>query len=400
MKIVILCSKYPLQSENSYLTSDLGSALAKMGHSVSVVCLDWESKNQEGHHFLADHIEVYNYRFKLPTLLHKISPIRRFLKWMFFSTIVRFKLPQSLKEHKIDLLIDFSPATTTRSVFSYLKKIHRCKSFMILWDFFPYYHYELGLLPKALFPLLKWIEESEINSHEFIGCMSNENVKYLNKKYKVCEKVKTLVLPLWGPKEVPLVAEKSSFDQFEADKVYCVFGGQLIPGRGVNLIIDLAKRCKNTNKEIVFLVAGDGPLRSWLENEISENSLDNVYYLGQLSRDEYFDLLGHSSIGLVFNSGHVSVPTYPSKTIDYFRCKLPILGAVESATDYRDIIQNQVKAGYCSISYQVDEIYSNLVNLSQNPKLREIFGENGFQYFQKNMTSEAVAQQILRESNL
>jgi glycosyltransferase involved in cell wall biosynthesis len=400
MKIVILCTKYPLESGNSYLTSDLGTALARMGHSVSVVCLDWESKSPEGHYKLADDIDVYNFEFKLISFLDKISPIRRFLKWMFFSTIVRFKLPKKLRDEKIDLLIDFSPATTTRSVFSYLKKLHKSKSFMILWDFFPYYHYELGLLPKPMFPFLKWIEESEINSHEYIGCMSDENVNYLNKKYKVCGKVKTLVLPLWGPKEAPMVESKSSFDQFEFDKVYCVFGGQLIPGRGVNLIIDLAKKCKNVNKNIVFLVAGDGPLKDWLENSISENGLDNVRYLGQLSRDKYFDLLGHSSIGLVFNSGHVSVPTYPSKTIDYFRCKLPILGAVESATDYRDIIQNQVKAGFCSVANQLDEIYSNLVNLSNNPTLRKKFGENGYQYFQKHMTSEAVARQILKESSL
>ena len=400
MKILILCSKYPVAAGNSYLTTDLGTALARMGHSVSVVCLDWDSQNPEGNYKIADNIEVYNFQFKLNRFFDKLSPLRRFLKWMFFSTMVRFKLPQKLREEKIDLLIDFSPATTTRSVFGYLKKLHGCKSFMILWDFFPYYHYELGLLPKPMFPFLKWIEESEINSHEFIGCMSDENVNYLNKKYNVCDKVKTSVLPLWGPKDAPQNKTKSSFDQLATNKVYCVFGGQLVPGRGLNLIIDLAKKCKNVNENIVFLVAGDGPLKGWLQDSISDNKLENVQYLGQLSRDEYFGLLGHASIGLVFNSGEYSFPSYPSKTIDYFRCKLPILGAVESATDYGDIIQNQIKAGYCSASNQIDEIYSNLVNLSNSPSLRQKFGENGYEYFQKYMTSEAVARQILKESSL
>lgn len=400
MNITVVCTKFNIDSKNSYLTNDLCYAFAELGHKTTVICLDWEGKQGEGVYHPHKNITLYNYQDRMPHFLNgSLKPLKKILKWLLFSIITKYRLPKEVTQQSVDLLIDFSPAITTRSIFNFLNKKVRYTSLMILWDFFPEYHYQLGLVPKVLLPYLKYSEEEQINAHEFIGCMSKGNIDFLKQNYKLNSKIKPFVLPLWGPKEPPQIEENKNIEQFflkaNSSATYCVFGGQLIPGRGLNLIVELAKKCSDLNLNIVFFIAGDGPLKEWLLETLTNYKLNNIHFVGYLGRNDYYQLLLRSSVGLVFNSGHVTVPTYPSKTIDYFRCKLPIIGAVELASDYSDIIQNQIKAGFSS-SNNIDDILKNLIKLHDNPSLRKELGLNGYNYFQQYMTSESIALHILR----
>src|SRR5262245_37378667 len=43
MRILMLCTKYPLESNDRYMTNELAGALVAAGHCVQVVVTDWSA---------------------------------------------------------------------------------------------------------------------------------------------------------------------------------------------------------------------------------------------------------------------------------------------------------------------------------------------------------------------
>ena len=43
MRVLMLCTKYPLESNDSYMTNELAGALVAAGHNVQVVVVDWDA---------------------------------------------------------------------------------------------------------------------------------------------------------------------------------------------------------------------------------------------------------------------------------------------------------------------------------------------------------------------
>ncbi len=109
-------------------------------------------------------------------------------------------------------------------------------------------------------------------------------------------------------------------------------------------------------------------------------------------------LLNAADIGLVFTQPDVSVCPFPSKTVDYMRAHLPILAAVEHSGDYAHIIQNEIKAGLACPADDKASVSANLERLATDPDLRHCCGKNGYDFFIANMTSDRIAERILKNT--
>jgi glycosyltransferase involved in cell wall biosynthesis len=296
-----------------------------------------------------------------------------------------------------DLLIAFAPCVTTDGIVRAYAK-HCKKRYLILWDFFPRYHIELKVFPGNLWlaRIAKWLEARAINRFNAVGLMSPANIAYF-RHYHPNYHGDVEVLSLWGPATLVDRQERSAARvQFTLSEkhVACVFGGQLIAGRGIEHIFTLAASMRERLPHAVFVIAGSGPLEAMIRARLASGDFANVRFLGQLARPDYLRLLCAGDIGLVFNSGHVSVPTYPSKTIDYFRAALPILGVVEKASDYSHIITHEVQAGYSTDPENMAWLEQKLLDLATSAELRDACGNRGQQHFLAHMTAARIATQL------
>ncbi|MDH1234836.1 glycosyltransferase [Stutzerimonas stutzeri] len=396
MNVLLVCTRFTLNNDDSWLSDVLAMELAKT-HRVYVFFIDWAGKYHADFRTVRCGVEVYVFstrRFYFKGILGKL------VKWLLSSYIASKACLKAYNNIDFDLIVDFSPAITTRSIVKrFVSK--GANGYLILWDFFPIYHYQLGLVPKILCSFLKKLEERAYNLHHRIGVMSDANLKFLTDNFHLYNGVNPEVLNLWGPNEVIL----HDFESYQlrrlanniADELVCVFGGQLIAGRGVDHLLTLAIHAKNHALDVKFFIFGDGPERENILKEIARCDLkDLVFYMGSVSREEYIDFLVGADLGLVFNAGHVTVPTFPSKCIDYLRAALPMLAYVEDATDFGKVLECEMNAGW-SASPSGDSCMLELFSLAASLPRNELRmkGLNGQLWYKSNMAVNVVAKRLV-----
>ncbi|MDD3030669.1 MAG: glycosyltransferase family 4 protein [Alphaproteobacteria bacterium] len=398
MRILMLTSTFSLNDAHGGLCPDLAEAIVEKGHTVDVLFLDW---NAEGtvrlHRRHEDRMRILVCpAFRgVPSFLPTMA--RRILKWGFASLFALRPARAAFGEGSYDLMIGFSPAVIYFWLARFFRKRSR-RAFLALWDFFPFSHEDNNLLPRfwPLHRALTWMERRALAFYERIGFLSPANVRYFEEKYPGF-RIKQEILPLWGaPVSAPLPSRDASRAVFDIGEkqVVCVFGGQLIPGRSIDRLLALAEKAYAQNGALLFLFAGSGPLLGDVLDK--SKACKGIRYVGKLDRSAYMGLLAAADIGVVFTQPDVSVCPFPSKTIDYFRARLPILGAVDRHGDYASIIEHTIKAGLACAADDEDRVLGNLLRLAGDAALRRTCGENGFAYFSENMTAGKVADQILR----
>ena len=88
-------------------------------------------------------------------------------------------------------------------------------------------------------------------------------------------------------------------------------------------------------------IFGQGPKSGWLADEVAGRGLTSVSVEGQFPRHEYAAVLAQSHCGLVATVSGVSVPTFPSKLVDYCSASLPVVIASETSGDVGSWVQDR-----------------------------------------------------------
>ena len=402
MNILLLCTKFSIKEEDGWLTNDLANAFAKIGHSVCVICIDWSGKANQPPRLFTTSAGV-KVTVMSPLVIEKLgAKIGKITKWLFSSLAARKVVKNEFIDSKFDLIIGFSPAVTMMAPLIASLQLPNIKSYYIIWDFFPYHHQQIGLIKnRFLFLAAKKIEEYITRKFEHIGCMTQKNVDYLRRHYNIKPSQQVHILPLWGSPTPIVDFDRSTIRSdfgLPQNKTIAIFGGQLNVGRGIEDILAIAKMAKKSKDNILFLFIGSGPYEALIKNEIA-NGANNVLLLEKIPRDKYLQLLSACDIALVCTVKDVDVPTFPSKTIDYFKASLPIVASVEASSDYGEWI-DQWKAGLHSEAGNLNAFYENIKKLSLDPDARRIAGENGKDCFNKEMEVSIACKNLLKNYSI
>ena len=156
MKILVICTKYPESTDDSYLTSELADAMAAQGHAVTVVALQWEAKEHKpiDRQVFPSGVEVNYFGPKSINFLG--LTVERVSRWTLSSLIARIHLSSRLRGKTFDLAIVFGPLAPISAIVVSQLKVSTL-SLLYMTDFFPYAQRDLGLVPRGwvitLFPL-------------------------------------------------------------------------------------------------------------------------------------------------------------------------------------------------------------------------------------------------------
>ncbi|AIN57256.1 glycosyltransferase [Pseudomonas soli] len=397
MRVLVLCTTYSLSRGHSWLVDSLAEHLA-LKHEVVVVFLDWSGKIEAPCEVERAGVRVHVFPVQSKYYKGKLGIM---LKWFFAARAIKAPVRKILSEQQFDLVLNFSPALIMDPLRKMLSA-RIARSYLVLWDFFPIYHYQLGLVPGLLAAPLRAIENSAYNNYDTIGVMSPRNLEFLKENYRLTSKTVAEVLYLWGPDAVfQRTAERYLQVRAQHDigeSLVCVFGGQLIRGRGIARVIELALFAKQNAIDAKFYIFGDGPERQRiLDDLVSHGVEDSVLYMGFRPRDEYIEFLMGADVGLVFNSGDVEVPTFPSKAIDFFRAAVPVLAYVEDATDFGAILEGEIGAGWSASPSNQALLVEHFKAAAQAPR-ETLFsvGRAGQEWYVKHMTVSTISEQVLR----
>lgn len=395
MKILLLTTKYSKSVSSPWLTNELAEELRDLGHDITVLCLDWASEADKDT-FQINGIRVLNY----PAISCNFFPssLGKAVKWIFSSVVAYRFFKNSLDGRKFDTLISFSPCIPTWFCILNLRNL-AAKRVVIYWDFFPIHQAQIGKFRYTFFlkPVF-WIERFLISKFDAAGCMSEMNISFFKKYFSLGARVKVFELPIWGRKYLAsnetYAATHLKRSQF-AYKTLVVFGGQLERGRGVNELLLLAKQLKERNEDIAVVIAGDGPLKSDVIDAV-QDGMHNLFYLGRISRAEYLKFIRTCDIGIVATQMNVTVPTYPSKCIDYLLAPLPIIAFVEQSTDFGAIL-DEAGCGLVCTTGGINELADKVICLAHNDKLRAEMRLACSTFFEQRHDVIQVAQRLASE---
>ena len=177
------------------------------------------------------------------------------------------------------------------------------------------------------------------------------------------------------------------------DKTVFVYGGNLGKPQGIPFIIECLK-AERENKDIFFLVVGDGTEYSSLEKYYKSARQNNFKLMKRLPKEDYDTLVGACDVGLLFLDYRFTIPNFPSRLLSYMQARLPVLACTDPNTDVGDIIENAGFGWQCR-SNNVKE-FKNIIKKVLNSNLSQK-GNAAMEYLSGNYSAKIAYEVIVKE---
>lgn len=162
-----------------------------------------------------------------------------------------------------------------------------------------------------------------------------------------------------------------------------MFAGNIGIAQDFESIIEAAEITKE-NKEINWVIIGDGSRHSWIEEEISRRGLANsVYLLGRfpVERMPYFFSLADVML-VSLKDEYIFSLTIPSKVQSYMACSKPILASVKGEGAR---VVKESGSGLTCLPEDPTELATTVMKFYSMEKSElESMGKSGRSYFEEN----------------
>ncbi|MDD3265804.1 MAG: glycosyltransferase family 4 protein [Burkholderiales bacterium] len=400
MNVLFIFSRHSQDPRDSTLTKDLSEEFVKNGVNVYVMTMSESRDNKHTNMAMESgcnvlRVKTGNY-FNCKTKIEKVKTILT-LPEKFVNAAKKY-----LKDVKIDLIVTHTPFVSNKRIIRPLKDFFQCKAHLILWDIFPKNAFDLGIIQnKYIFKVFQNLEIKMYKSFDHIWCMSNGNVDYMRNNFPELSSVGIELLYNSSKiKPLPIISKsqiRQKFGYSDSD-IIAIFGGNMGVPQALECIIYLADRAiQNNFVNAKFLFVGKGTQTDYLKDLANDMKLSNVKFIEQLPRDDYENITFMADIGIVSLDKRFTVPNFPSKTTDYFKLSLPILASLDNCAmnDYGDFLLNTVKAGRCSLSGDIDDLFEQYQILYLDAKLREELGYNGRKFYEKELGVDIAYKKIV-----
>ncbi len=138
--------------------------------------------------------------------------------------------------------------------------------------------------------------------------------------------------------------------------------GNIGLAQNIRTLIDTAVVLKDTN--VVFNIVGGGKEREHLERYVSENGIQNVFFLGEKKWDELMDVYAQSSV-LYAQLTKDYDSAVPSKLYEYASTGLPIIygGVGESK-----VFMERLSGTICVEPDDIEALAHSILQMQENPR--------------------------------
>lgn len=366
-KILFVSINYNEEQKNLY--TDLVDALVDRGHLVTVITSNSNKSFQK---------EYRQIGFK-----ENITKNNNLIKKGISTIMVSFKFKKVIKKSisdtdTFDLILYATPPITFNSVIKFCKKRFNSKTYLMLKDIFPQNAVDLKMFSKKN-PIYWYFRHKEKNLYklsDYIGCMSEGNMKYLLEHNSNISKKKVGIFY-----NSIKIREYDEIDIKRKETIF-IFGGNLGKPQNIPGLLNIVNKLSNY-KFAKFIIIGSGSEDKEIKKFIEDNKPDNLILYEHLPRDKYEKKLLESDVGLISLDPRFTIPNIPSKLQSYMNLKKPILALTDTNTDLKEIISN-AKCGWWYDARNINEIILGIKQICENKQIQKIKGKNGFEYLKKN----------------
>lgn len=248
---------------------------------------------------------------------------------------------------KFDLVLYSTPPITFSKAVEFIKKRDGAKSYLLLKDIFPQNAVDLGMISTKGFKgfIYKYFRAKEKKLYalsDYIGCMSEANLKYVlahnpeidSEKVEVCPNSVEVIDRGVDDDTKFKIRAKYGIPQ---NKIIFIYGGNLGKPQGISFLIECLKT-QEKNEEAFFLIVGDGTEFGKLETYFQEAKPTNMKLMKRLPKEDYDKMVGACDVGMIFLDHRFTIPNFPSRLLAYMQARLPVLAVTDQNTDIGKVI--------------------------------------------------------------
>ncbi len=377
--------------ENGIYT-DLMREFVKDGHNLYIISPTEKRKSKPTRLIDNDNVKILK-----PQIgnTQKTNLIEKGISTLTLESKFKIGIKKYFEDVKFDLVLYSTPPITLQKAVEFVKNRDQAKTYLLLKDIFPQNAVDLGMIKTSgikslIYKFFRDKEERLYKISDYIGCMSNANVKFLlknnpsipNEIVEVCpNSIEPIDIDI-SEKEKKQIREKYNLP---FDKTIFIYGGNLGKPQGIDFLIECIKANEN-NKQSYFLIVGSGTEFWKLESFFNEEKPKNANLLSQLPKSDYEVLANSCDVGLIFLDRRFTIPNFPSRLLSYMQASMPVLAATDINTDIGKGIESG-SFGYWCESVDVYR-FNQLVNKLCDDELRVSLGKNSRHYLENNYTAK------------
>ena len=323
------------------------------------------------------------------------------------QVLMEYQFKSALKKYWNDVAFDIilysTPPITFTKVIKYAQRRNpKAMTYLLLKDIFPQNAVDIGMLSKSgikglLYNSFRRKEQTLYRISDHIGCMSPANVRYvIEHNADVAPSIVELApnsydIPQNNDAEFDYAQIRQKYS-LPIDKTIFIYGGNMGKPQGIPFLIECMKAVAERD-DCHFVIIGNGTeypkLKAWWD----EAKPKTVSLFEALPKEDYDKLASSCDVGMIFLDYRFTIPNYPSRLLPYLMGRKPIIAATDPNCDTGTIAEAN-GYGYWCPSNSVEK-FVEVVDKMLSSDIQQM-GENGYQYYLNNYTTEHTYNAIVK----
>lgn len=323
-------------------------------------------------------IEIYRVPFIPRGKDNRIMLALNYLSFALFGCIWGLWL---LRKKDFDSIFVFGISPITMAIPAiFLKRIKKASLLYWVQDLWPESVSSGGNINnKFIYSIADWVTKFVYKNSDLILAQSKGFVSEIQKHNVPLKKIK------YYPNYAENIYSKETIDekvihQIIPEGFIVMFAGNIGEAQGFKTIVEAANKVYEENKYIYWIIIGDGRKKEWVEEQINNYGLSDVFlFLGSYPSEKmpYFFSLSDTLL-VSLKDDYIFSLTIPSKLQSYMAYGKPILGALNGEPAQ---IINDANCGLVSNSNDFENLASNVLKMSgYSKKILHEMGENAKKY--------------------
>ena len=334
-----------------------------------------------------DEVKVYRswlFVSKNPSIIFRLMNYFSFCATSFFRMLVNMK--------RSEVIICESPPLFLGITAVLISRIKRTPLVFNVSDLWPKSAEELGLIKnKFIIRITTLLEEWIYRKSTAICGQTQGIVEDIQSRFP--EK------PIyWFPNGVDAELIERDFSLTPSlRKEYGINGQTLVIGyagiighaQGLEIIISAAKVL--SNQDVLFLLAGSGPVLSSLQEMVKAEGLQNIMFIGSFPKEKMLEVIATFDLAFVpLKKSKLFLGAIPSKIFENLALKKPLLLGVDG--EAKALFIEQGKAGLFYEPENSTELIRAIEKFISDKSLRYELGENGRKFVIENFNRKQIAE--------
>lgn len=331
---------YPSEASTGYILTNLAAGF-KTEYNVGVLTAVNENNKQPI-------FEIYNgvkiYRC-FATKFNKNNLFLRLINAISFNVSIFFKAFQKFSKNDLVLAVTNPPVLPYFALL--IAKLKKGKFIIVVHDIYPDLTAVLGLLkrPSLIFRVWTHLNKILFAWSDLIFVLSEDMKELICDRFNCYGLEKKIhVVPNWAEIEIINPDVKENNDLLKTyglkDKFIVQYAGNFGRPNDIETIIEAAKMLKDYD-DIVFLFAGDGAKKKFVEQEEKRWKLQNLIILGSYSRKDQQQILNASDVSLIALIKGMKGISMPSRFYNILASGRPVIAIIDGDMEVASLIKRE-----------------------------------------------------------